>query len=441
MTGYHYDDTELLAYAEREGEIPQELESHVRKCEQCMERVRALHTFAAILKDTNVHAFSHRVRGGGREIDELVSLAAGRVSIDSEADAAFELFNRLGPEHWTSWVADHPSARTRGLVERFIAEARRELNDRPERALQILDVANEIATALRDVCTLSECCGNIELQRASALRHLGQYQAALEAAEAASRFLSHLPAPTFDLAFVAWARANVLFSMTRYTKALRLIQDVQSTFLSFGEAHHAARARILEASILCEQGDTLRAEGIYHELLRYFEGDEDQEMIARLTCNLADCAVRRDDAVTAQSLSRKAATLFAALGRPSEVTRLRWSVGHLLLQQEKFDAALWELRSAAADFEQRGMITSMGEVCLDVAEIHLRLGEWEEAQALAEHLAGVFLKADAPLHHAQAYASLRMAVAKRSATIELIDYLRTYVAATEDEARPFAPPM
>jgi hypothetical protein len=85
------------------------------------------------------------------------------------------------------------------------------------------------------------------------------------------------------------------------------------------------------------------------------------------------------------------------------------------------------------------MITSMGEVCLDVAEIHLRLGEWDEAQALAERLAGVFLKADAPQHHAQAYASLRAAVASRSATIELIDYLRTYVGAAEDERRPFEP--
>jgi hypothetical protein len=89
-------------------------------------------------------------------------------------------------------------------------------------------------------------------------------------------------------------------------------------------------------------------------------------MIAWLTQNLADCAVRRDDSTTALLLARKATELFAALGRPSEVTRLRWSVGHLLLRQEQFDAALWELRSAARDSEQRGMITSMGEVCLNV---------------------------------------------------------------------------
>ncbi len=440
MTGSHYDDTQLLAYAERQPDLAAGLESHVWKCAECMERVRTLRTFSGLLKDTDVHAFSRRSKNGRREIDELVSLAAGHVSTDHEADSAFEQLKSLTAQDWASWLTEHPSARTRGLVERLIAEARRDLNDRPERALQLLDMAMEVANSLRDVLDLAECRGNIEVQRASALRHLGQYPAALAATGAAESFLVHLPAPTFDLAFVVWARANVLFSMTRYAEALSLIRDVERTFLSFGDSYHTARSRLLEANILCEQGDLPEAESIYRDLLRYFEDDEDQEMIAWLTQNLADCAVRRDDSTTALPLARKATKLFTALGRPSEVTRLRWSVGHLLLRQEQFDAALWELRSAARDFEQRGMITSMGEVCLDVIEIHLRLREWDQAQALAEHLAGVFLKADAPQLHAQAYALLRTAVSSRSATIELIDYLRAYVGADEDERRPFEPP-
>lgn len=440
MTTRHYDDAELLAYAERQTDLAEGLERHLEKCPQCMERVRSLRTFCGLLKGTDVQAFSRRFRNGRREIDELASLATGRVSTDHQADAVFELLSHLTFKDWGSWLAEHPSARTRGLVERFIAEARRSLNDRPDYALQLLDLAVEVANALHDVFDLAECRGNIEVQRASALRHLGQYPAALDAADAAERFLGHLPASTFDLAFVAWARANVLFSMTRYTEALALIRDVERTFLSFGDPYHAARSRLLQANILCDQGDTLGAESMYRDLLRFFETDDDQEMIAWLTQNLADCAVRRDDVATAQSFARRATALFAALGRPSEVTRLRWSIGHLLLRQEQFDAALWELRSAAADFEQRGMITSMGEVCLDIVEIHLRLDEWDEARDLAARLTGVFLKADAPQHHAQAYAALRTAVEKRSATIELVDYLRTYIAAPEDDARPFAPP-
>ena len=301
--GDHYDDAELLAFAEQGPAGNSEgLESHVRNCEQCMKQVRSLRTFTAILEDTNVHAFSRRFHNGRRETDELVSLAAGRVIVDSEADAAFEVLARLAPEHWTSWIAEHPFVRTRGLVERFIAETRRGLNDRPERGLQMLDVAVEVANSLQDPFDLAECRGNIEVQRASALRHLGQYHAALGATDAADRFLNNLPAPTFDLAFVAWARANVLFSMTRHAEALTVIRNVEGTFLSFGDQYHAARANLLEGNILCEQGDTLAAERIYRDLLRYFEEDEDQEMVAWLTQNLADCAVRRDDAVTAQLL-------------------------------------------------------------------------------------------------------------------------------------------
>jgi tetratricopeptide (TPR) repeat protein len=440
VTADHYDDAELLAYAEQQADIPEALESHIRTCQQCTNRVRDLRVFTAILKDTNIHAFSRRFRNGRREMDELVSHAGGRASIDGDADAAFEILNRLAPERWMSWLAAHPEARTRGLVGCFIAEARRGFNDRPERALQILDLAVQVANVLGDVLDIAECRGNIEVQRASALRHLGHYHSALEATDAAGRFLSHLPAPTFDLAFVAWTRANILFSMTRYAEALPLIRDVEQTFVSFGDPYHAARSRLLAGNILCEQGDVQAAENIFRDLLRYFENDEDREMIAWLTQNLADCAVRRDDAVTAQSLAQKATALFTALGRPSEVTRLRWSLAHLLLRQQKFDAALWELRTAAADFEQRGMVTSLCEVCLDITEIHLRLGEWDEARALAERLAGIFLKADARLHHAQAYTVLRTAVEKRSATIELVAYLRDYVANAENGERHCEPP-
>jgi len=60
-------------------------------------------------------------------------------------------------------------------------------------------------------------------------------------------------------------------------------------------------------------------------------------------------------------------------------------------------------------------------------------------RALAERLAGVFLKAAAPLHHAQAYAALRTAVEQRSATVELIEHLRTYFVSPPDD-RPFVPP-
>jgi hypothetical protein len=35
---------------------------------------------------------------------------------------------------------------------------------------------------------------------------------------------------------------------------------------------------------------------------------------------------------------------------------------------------------------------------------------------------------------------LQMALQSRSATVELIDYLRTYVATVEDEQMPFSPP-
>jgi tetratricopeptide (TPR) repeat protein len=442
MIADHYEDYELLAYDDRDAALLdlETAEMHIAECEECAKRLGSIRRFEALLADKNVHRYAKRFRAATPETDDLVARTEDRVRGQVEAEQTLATLRELPIEGWAVWLSGDPSRRTPGLVHLLLTESRLYFNDKPAVALGVIAVASEVANAQSEVFDLAECQGNVELQRASALRHLGRHDEALAAADAAYRFLAHLPAPTYDLAFANWTRANVLFSMTRYGEALLLIRDAAETFLLFQDLEHANRARMLEASILCEQGEVERSQALYRELLRFFEGGSDTEMIARLFANLGDCAVRRDDAAAAQFLASQATRLFAELGRPSEATRVRWSLGHLLLRQRDLAAALPELRAAAKDFERRGMIASVGEVSLDILEIHVTRREWGDAETLARTLVSLFVAASAPLHHAQAYSYLREAIANRSATIELIDYVREKVTSGEIPTE-FVPPV
>jgi tetratricopeptide (TPR) repeat protein len=438
MTGEHYEDYELLAYDERDGEMIDldAADRHIAVCEECAERRRRLRVFQAFLRDRSVHDHARRSGIDFHDGDDLARNESERRRDEEEAAAVILALRQFPIAKWSAWLSER-QANTRGMVHALLSESRRHLNDRPAAALRIIDIAENAANAQVNVFDRAECRGNVELQRANALRHMGKYDEALRAADSANELLAELPAPTYDLAFATWAKANVLFSMTRFTEALLLARDAEATFAIFGDTANAQRARVLVASVLCEEGELETATTMYHELRVAFERAGDREMVARVTANLADCAVRTDDFAQARLLGRQATHLYTDLGRPSEATRVRWSLGHALLRKGELESAMTELLAVARDYERRGMLASMGEVFLDLVEVYLRRDEWEQAEALAAK-AAAFL-GSAPVHLAQAYAYLRDAVASRTATLELIESVRAF-GARKDGSLTFQPP-
>lgn len=446
MTEGHFDDDALLAYLDdNDARAPlTAVAQHLERCDtDCRERLEWLSGFVKLLRDKEVHRFATGSGGPLTEhVDEARSRATKRAGDDAAGWSALRRLKDLPTEPWFAHAGGQELPGTAGLVRRMIAEARGEFDRHPKDAIAILDVADRVASAINDALELAEHRGVIAKERAEALRMLGRHRDALDALDTSEEFLSKLPAPAYDLAFVHWVRAAVLFYLTRYDEALSFARRAASVLRAHGDIERASQVRMIEANILCEKGDVEGAHRIFTRLLLFFGRGENREMVARLNANLAECEVRLDRQDVAYEYAEDAQRIYEELGYATEKVRVRWILGYALLRYGDSDEALEELRAASAAFAEIGMHDAVAGVGLDIAELHLAREEWSEAESLARTLANDFAVAAAPLHAARAFAYLREAARARSATVALLDYLRSYLAdiAAGDDGVRFTPP-
>lgn len=446
VIGSHFEDDELLAYLDAGGEPDLAgVRDHLDLCDRdCRERLEWLQGFADLLRDKAVHRFARAGSGApaNERLTEISAFAAQRSAEDVESAAAVRTLKALPTEPWFAHVDTAASgSSTAGLVRRMLEEARAEFDRRPKVALQILTEAERVASTLTGTPNQAEHRGAVAKERAEALRMLGRHSEALAALDVAEGFLAQTPAPGYDLAFVDWVRASVLFYLTRYDDALLIARRAGRVFREHGDNERAQQVRVIEANILCERGDVAEAHRMFARLVIFFQRDGDRGMVARLNANLAECEVRLDRSNVAYEYADEAMRIYDQLGFQTEKVRVRWILGYALMRKGRPHEALSELQAAADGFLQWGMLDAASAVGLDIAELHLSRSEWLEAEQLSRQLANQFAAAEAPLHAARAFAYLREAAKARSATTQLVDYLRSYLAsATGDGSVRFEPP-
>ena len=432
----HCTDMELLDPSDA---LAQESAEHLDACPDCRIRRFTLQTFATDFladRDIHLHALRNYPPPQPTDLRDAISEVVRGNAAYAHAQAAFTTFSEKPVEEWVTYLFAQPDLVTDGMVRRLIEAGQEELEIHPARALAILDVATTVANVLDDVFQLAEQRGNVEKERANALRLLNRYPEALEALDTATRFLSQLAAPDYDLVFIEWSRATVLFAASRFVEALPIVERVIRTFRRFGESRYARQAQLLVANIVCDQGDVAAARDMYLELLTYFAGLADREYVARLHANLAECAARLDNAEEAHRYAQSAVEAYRELRKPTEIVRVRWTLAYLLLRQGRYDEALPELAEAITQFETHGVASAAAEAGLDILEIHIVREEWAEAEVLARYLADIFVRAQAPVHQTRALADLREAVIGHTATRELVSDVRIRVASVSDDALP-----
>lgn len=443
MIDEHYEDWELFAYDDANSDVVDlaAVAIHLNSCDECNEHLDEIRSLIHLLRDEDVHtaAASRARRPDPQRIKEAQDLVRRTELEKRAAEQTFADLMSMPLDQWRAYLNDRPHLRTESLIECIVTEARAEYDRRPEHALDLLGVAGGIANTLTDVLALAQQRGTVAKERANALRMLSRYPEALDELDWAERFMNQLPIRAFEIALIEWGRATVLFYMTRYAEALPLARRAAKTLRQFGDIPRAHQVELLEAGILFEMGDAARALAMNERLEAYFTSIGNIETVARVIGNMAACEAVLDHSEQAHAHAVRAMILFDEVGKPTERIRVESTLGNLFMRQGRFDDARARLTSAASEFRALGMHAEAGQALLDVVEMSVLRGLWEEAIPLAKELAIVFTSAGTPVHAARASDYLRAAVEARRANVELVSYVRTYID-TADDAHEFAPP-
>jgi tetratricopeptide (TPR) repeat protein len=441
----HYENWELLAFIEEARDIVDvdAAALHIDTCDVCSAAMREWRSFMSIFFDRDVHEFARRktTRLLAAHVADAQNVARRIAIEDGAAQYTFATLVDCPIETWVDHLSARPELRTEGLIRRIIREARNEYDRRAVHALKLLAVGVTIANSLSDASAISEHRATLAKERANALRMLSRYPEALESLDEAERFLDDVLVAGAERALIDWARATVLFYMTRYSEALPLVRVASAVLMRFGELPRAQQARLLEAGILYETGEVESALRMYEDLTSYFWSLDDAETTARILADRAECEMRLDRMGIARAHAGRAMRLYEELGKPSEKTRVQWTLAHMLLRQGHTEEALDDLRTVATTFEALGMRAEAGGALLDILEIHVGRREWEDAIPLARHLAGLFTLLETSVHAATAYAYLREAVEAQRVSTELVAYIRTYAGLPDTAEVPFVPPL
>ncbi|HEV7484635.1 MAG TPA: hypothetical protein VGQ65_03050 [Thermoanaerobaculia bacterium] len=442
MSGHrHLTTADLLAYINdnQDAVDAAAVAVAVASCTTCAARLRELQDFERLVA-TEVATTAVDVPSG--QPPRIMDVLRDADRVAREKRSAGLVFNALigkPVETWPAYLAAHPDATTESLVRRVMDAAIEELDRNPKRALELLVAADSIAYGIDDKQGQFECHGEVWKNRANALRMLGRYDEALNATVTAERFAEEVRTGAFMRAQIIYTRGTVLFKMGRFAETIKAAREASNRFAEYRDVKRVIHARNLEAIALTEQGETAEGLRVYLLIAQQLQQLDDPQMTAYVTVNIAVSHLRLGNYAEAREFTREAQERYRKLGAESEVIRADWALGVIDLRVGEIETGLARLRDAAAAFEALKMPADAGFVKLDVTEELLRLEEWGEAGVMAGEAAEAFARTGAKLHLSKALSFLREAVQRRSATLELVRYVREYVTADE-EGRSFEPP-
>jgi len=298
----------------------------------------------------------------------------------------------------------------------------------PRDSLRLTDTLGSILK--RSGLDYPEIAGEIAKDRANALRRLMRYGEAFEALDEAEREYRKLPAPYYELAFVEWGRATLLFALKRYAEASDKAALVRGMFVEFGDDVSAAEVQLLQGGIAFDQGDIQNARVLFVEAAEVLETHDPRPSLALVYQNLCTCDVRLAALDSARESYRRASALLQQFGMAAEVVRLSWSLWEAFAAREDPDAALPYLREAAKGFHDLGMEGDAAEVGLDILEQLVALRRFDEAVPLAREIAALCQRVGVTIDVANAMSYLEQAVKEARATPRFVRDTKVLVAAS-----------
>jgi len=405
----HYDDR-LLAALRRDELAPSraaEVRAHVAACTSCRERVESM---------TNVVAFDRERRSSASRRAEIRETARRLILERDEADERVSRLLQSTPRDEWSGLASRDELRNNGAVERLIAEVQFRIEKEPREALTLSNLATTISETLPadlyPAVVLAQLRAHSWKARANALRYLGRYKEALEAADRAEDRLNGFGTVAHDRALVQLCRAIILFQTAKFDDALTVLAECRVVLDDHGDTNSALSCGLVEGNVLYEQNI---------------------ESEARLHNNPGYCATHLGHTSLANIHFSEAIARFHDLGLTAEATRTQRGAGTLLIARGAHFAGLAYLSDARTALAALGMVEEAGLCGLRIAEALIGRGDHREAARVAGEVARDF--ADAELDHRviEALEQLRIAIDAAKASPEKVRQLHDYIVYRRNE--------
>lgn len=344
-----------------------------------------------------------------------------------------------GGEAWVEHVVD--AGVNSETAVRYLLDRGEPLIDRaPQDAATVYHAAAAMAAALAD--TPSELAASLQGQalkgRANALRHLGDFDAALTDLALASRLFTKARFCANEAGRAEYTRGTVLFKMERWDEAEAAARQARTRFVATGDTRRAAHADILRAGILFDRGDVDAAREIWHRIMGVLADLKENEALARVWQNVGACEVRRGRAAEARPWLTYAAAWFRAKGNRTELARTRWNIATYVAAFRSVERGIRLLHAAADEFAALGAFADAACVGLDAVELMLQTETPDPALTrYAQHIAGVLTSAGINVSSAEAVDKLRRIASVRNRRAIVRD-VRAALRAMETPCRPVA---
>ncbi len=449
----HPDDDDLAAYAHGciDAGRRNAIDSHVQTCAPCRTSLGEFVEVDQLLRDPLAWALiddkqfdAPSSRETDATLDKIRALEERLANEDAAARATLPQLLEGEPAIWRERIARRPEVVSRSLVRQLLDQAEKTIEREPARALEFAIFADELCRNLPpenlgpDI--VFELTGDAWRVKGMALRYLGRTQEALAALDRAAEVYEECLQPDVELARVDYVRATVFWVTGRFEEALALARKAAGVFRVYKDEERWFNSKILEASIVAEQGDWFDARCRYLDLLGQTDVQADLRKVARLGTNIATCNAELGDLESAASYFQLAISHYEELEDRTEMARTRWAMGEALVLGRKLRDGLTILDKADQELSSLGMRGEAATVALRRAEIHLAFGEANRAVELCRRAVGVFSEVEMEANTRAAAAYLREALDGGRASEKLVSHVRAFIEKAPGNPRlAFAP--
>ena len=355
---------------------------------------------------------------------------------------------RFGPDllalptaTWRSEMQRDPNLRRYGTLQYVLKIIREDLFHNPvrarERAAVVVRFADQVEAPIEQ-CKVATA-GLAWKELANALRYVGEFADALEAAERSYEAFSSIGALRADAAKAQLVEALVRRELGEHDRALALARACAVVFRDSAESEALVHARMTEALVLSDCKQHKRALAILSETAADAERRGDRHTLAICLHNSADCARALGDIAAAKKFDARALKHFEDLGTTVEKPRIRWAHALDMASEGQMPQAVSELYLCRAELLALGMNTDAACCNLDVVRIRHECGE--DVTATCAELVETFTKAGMIQSAIEALAYIREQARHGTLSAPKILQVRDFICeATKGPWRLFLPP-